>query len=525
MSLFDLVEFKSFLEKYKLVVKRIPFHREVSTNPDKLKEYERDLISTYNDVLRYISARLSRIGADDKVYVTAELTKNKQRLKECFDRIGCKVGIPKTNNLLTLIDPNVLKVANDTARTEAGPDSDFANTRPSTSNETVNVDSDTNVNGASVSHDNFEANVNIHDGEDDSVENRGSNNTENFEETENNTDRGSGKNSDRNSGSFYHSASESDEDTMPMSIEDYLGLAARIIHANYNGNPLSLQPFIKSVKLLKSATPEEHKKLLISFIESKLEGKALDSIPAQSNSVDDIINALTAKIRPDGSKVVSGRLLALRLDWAKPHEFTQQAEELADALQRSLIIEGISQDKAIEMSVERTVEVCRGIAKTDLVKAVLASTKFESPKEVVAKLVVESSIETKEKQILAFRQQQKKGQGGYHNKNKGGGHRQGNGNYRGNNYGNKNGYNNNNNNRNGNKYGKKGNNYGGKNYNNNYNNGNNNNSNNNWRGNNGYNNERNVRYAENAGGPSQGRAQDQYYQENNQQIRVPYHQN
>lgn len=114
--------------------------------------------------------------------------------------------------------------------------------------------------------------------------------------------------------------------------------------------------------------------------------------------MDEIIEALERDIHPDNSKVVEGRLLALRADKSKLVEFSEKAEELADALRRSLVIEDISQAKAREMTIEKTVEVCRNAARSDLVKSVLASTK----------LIVESSREEKEKQVLAFRQFQKR---------------------------------------------------------------------------------------------------------------------
>lgn len=163
-------------------------------------------------------------------------------------------------------------------------------------------------------------------------------------------------------------------------------------------SPLSLASFINSVKLLKSVTAQNLNDVFLEFVISRLEGKALECIPPNPANVDVIINALEGNIQPDNS-----RLLALRPDRSKLADFTEQAEKLADSLQRSLIIEGISQSKAREMCIEKTVEVCRNAARSDLVKAVLASSKFESPKEVVAKYIVESSTEEKEKQILAYR--------------------------------------------------------------------------------------------------------------------------
>lgn len=57
-------------------------------------------------------------------------------------------------------------------------------------------------------------------------------------------------------------------------------------------------------------------------------------------------------------------MLALKVDRSKMVDFNQQAETLAEAMQRSLIIEGISQAKAREMTIEKTVEVCRNAARS-----------------------------------------------------------------------------------------------------------------------------------------------------------------
>lgn len=298
---------------------------------------------------------------------------------------------------------------------------------------------------------------------------------------------------------------------------ELLRIAASTINRNYDGEPLALNAFINSIDLLSElATTNDLVNLLLKFIKSKLEGRALESIPNDAATIAQIKDALTARIKPDNSKVVAGRMLALRPDRSKMVEFTKQAEELAEALQRSLVIEGISQEKAREMTVEKAVELCRGAARSDLVKSVLASTKFDSPKEVLAKFVTETVTDTQEKQVLAFRQQKRGNnyRGGQNRGRKGRNDR----NYQNNSYGNN--YNS----------------YGGGSYNNNgYRNrggqrgrgsgrGQQNNYNRNW----GQNQDRNVRYTENAAGPSAPQAwrAEQNFQPRQAQnsINIPYQQ-
>lgn len=66
-------------------------------------------------------------------------------------------------------------------------------------------------------------------------------------------------------------------------------------------------------------------------------------------------------------------------------------------------MEGIPTDKVNELTVEKTVKMCRASARSDVVKSILASTKFDNPKEVVSKLIIEIGNHHEEKQILAYR--------------------------------------------------------------------------------------------------------------------------
>lgn len=252
----------------------------------------------------------------------------------------------------------------------------------------------------------------------------------------------------------------------------------------YDGDPLELEAFINSVELVKELAGNNHGNLFLQLVKSKLTKKAIEAMPKDAVNVDQIINGLKDNIKPDNSKVLAGRLLALRADKSKLTEFSDQAQELAEALQRSLIIEGIPQNKAREMTIERTVELCRNAARSDLVKSVLASANFNTPQEVVSKFIVEANTDEKEKQILSI----KSYNNNRNNKNKYNNY-QNNNNYRG-----KKRYNNNNNGNNSRQY------------NNNYNQNRNNNNNRGRRNYNNYNNnnnrnynndQRNVRYAEN----------------------------
>lgn len=194
---------------------------------------------------------------------------------------------------------------------------------------------------------------------------------------------------------------------------------------------------------------------------SRLETKALDCVDA-TKDVDGILNDLKTNIQHDSSKVIEGRLMSLNLNKITSAEFAQKAEQLAEDLQRALIIEGISRVKAQEMVIDRTVTMCRQSARGETVKTVIAATKFSNPKEVIAKLITEQNTHEVEKQILSFRSQNHRGnrnfrgnkRGNFHNRNNHNqNHRNNNGRFNHRGRGNGNGHHRyNNNNRNNNSY-------------------------------------------------------------------------
>jgi DNA-binding ferritin-like protein (Dps family) len=180
---------------------------------------------------------------------------------------------------------------------------------------------------------------------------------------------------------------------MVMSDLDFINLCAKQISKNYDGNYTSLQAFVNSVKFLdRLATTSELKELLKSFILTKLDQRALEKIPADPASIDVIINGLTQKIKPDSSKVIEGRMVALTADNKNIREFQKNAEKLAEEYQRALVIEGLPLSLAEEKTIDKTVELCRKNSKSSEVRAILSATAHTSAAAVIAKMVVQSDL-------------------------------------------------------------------------------------------------------------------------------------
>jgi hypothetical protein len=183
---------------------------------------------------------------------------------------------------------------------------------------------------------------------------------------------------------------------------DLLRLSAQTINRNYSGDHIKLEAFINSIDLLDGIATADNKNALKNFILSKLEGKALEAMPANPATIEIIKNSLKEKIRPDSSKVIEGRNKALKLDNTSYQDFSKEAENLADSYRRALIAEGIPNIKSNEMATEKTVEMCRNVARSPMIKTVLASSQFDNPKSVIAKFLVEIGNEKPDGKILSF---------------------------------------------------------------------------------------------------------------------------
>lgn len=117
---------------------------------------------------------------------------------------------------------------------------------------------------------------------------------------------------------------------MTMTPADFIAFAAKTITKNYAGDPLALTAFVNSLNLVNTIAGTAHADLFVTFILTKLEGVALEAIREDVRTVNGIVDALKAKIKPESSKVVSARLMSLRLDRSKTQDFCKNADELAE---------------------------------------------------------------------------------------------------------------------------------------------------------------------------------------------------
>lgn len=238
---------------------------------------------------------------------------------------------------------------------------------------------------------------------------------------------------------------DTNETKMVQSINDFLKLASALINYKYEGDPLKLQSFLADVDLVVQSAEENNGALCLTFLKRCVSGRALEYIPEDADTVEKFKNALKNNIKTESSDVVEGKMMALHVRRGNFTEFTQEAEKLAEAFRRSLVLSGISHAKAQEMTIKKTIELCRKTARSEVVKSVISSSHYEQPADVLATLVTQNDVARKEKaESDAFKLKQQSKNSGSQNRNgrfngRGGGR----GNY--NNNGGRGGNNNNNN--------------------------------------------------------------------------------
>lgn len=320
----------------------------LSKNPEKLKQYEVEIIEIFNEFITFL--KQEKEIPNNPIAGEVELIANyiRERAGKALVKLNSVYSIP-----ISVYDQIILKVDPNQDKNTA---EDLSNTTESKTETVVSIESDSDSQDSDSSFfDTVNASINFNM-------------------------------------------------TNSLSVTEFLKLCSQMLNRNYSGDPLGLQAFINAIKLLKPiAASGNLNDYLVSFVKTKLEGKALESIPQNECTIDQIIQSLSDKIKPDNSKVIEGRLLALKSDNRNLTDFATSAEQLADSLKRSLIIEGVTEEKANEMVIDRTIEMCRTSARTDIVKSVISSSQFKSAKEVISKYIIEINRQQKDQQVLAYR--------------------------------------------------------------------------------------------------------------------------
>lgn len=397
MVVYDENVYANLRQLFEREVKRVgPYKsgRPLTRNLDKRVDYKKSLVRTYNNIVSFFQPVQKTAQLSEQIEIQKCVVEHLNKLKEAFSILKLEYEFSK--NIYEPIDFD--KITQDWSEldvlsTTADEDDDSGDDLPlddntKSTNEFVEVSQETT------------------------------------NQTLNTTERTNLESNGQNS-----------QTRMAQSAEDFMALAHRTINYKFGGDPLALDSFVDAIKLLTALCKAPNNAICVQFIMTKLEGEAREAIETAPTTTEEIINQLKNHIKPESSKVIEGRILALRADKTNLTTFSQRAEELAEQYRRSLCNEGYSKDKAKELAIEKTVDLCRRSARSGQVKTIVASTRFTDPKEVIAKMIVEINNVKLDK--IATQNTHK--HNNYHNKNsQNKSYKPNNGNYHGQQYNNRN---------------------------------------------------------------------------------------
>lgn len=356
-------------EQFKLVIKRV-LKTKLSRNLDTLTGYRSELIEANNSIVSFIIDNYSKAKRAEQHYFDEQLEKIRTKIIESFAKLNCSTKLGSLTELIEEENIGPVGVSSEkNSGSENGSDEESGQ-GSSTQSHTVIIGSEQSDFDPSRFNTQFE----------------------------------------------QQSSIPSVNMSTDMDVPAFLRLCGSTMNKPFSGDPLTMSSFIDAIDLLNTlATSTALRQILFSFIKTKLEGRAREFVVDTVTTVDGLKQALTNNIKPDNSKVIEGRMLGLKFNLNTADEFSQKAESLADALRRTLIIEGVTPTKANEMAVEKTIELCRRSTHSPIIKSVLEAAHFNQPKDVVAKLITQVDKTKSEAQVLSFDSNNKRGRGSKNN--------------------------------------------------------------------------------------------------------------
>lgn len=381
------------LKKNFIKATRRILERDLSKNPTTLQSQEHDLFNSYNCIIKTAQGAFTKLDERKQAECQLQLYNIRDKLRICINKLGVVLDLP--NNAFGIITKNSIierrKYNDKYELIDIEEEDQAASTSEDGQKSAEQVASETELNlsqlETSLLDESVDTAVNPIKESTDTPQNhiKKINPINNLANREENT---------------------TNPTNMPLTSVDLLHLVGKQIKTKYSGDPLELQSFIRSVNLLVRLIEGENqaiKDLLPEILLTHLDKKALECMPTENVTTQIIIDKLKENIKPDNSEVVTGKMLALKLNRGNLNEYSEQVEKLSEALERTLIIEGSTQGQAKRIATKTTVELCRNNAKSDLMKSVMASTNFETPKDVLAKFIIENSQEKQEKQIMTIK--------------------------------------------------------------------------------------------------------------------------
>lgn len=396
MTTFNKKYFQELKENFRTVTKRIqPYEstRPLSKNQEKLKQYKKDLVKSFNDIILYLASFVQIANVEGRNTLDVTCLDYLEKFKKNLDTLRLKYTF--SNDIYELIDIDSITSTEQETSGDNESETDAVSTI-ATSQENV-TDSDEEFEDTSDISDTI--NKSMKDNTDDT-------------------------NIDNQNAKYTNIK-------MPQTIPEFLKLASQLLNYKYKGDPLELDTFLADVSLVESICEDQNKPHLFTFIKARLGVKPMEYMPDNLQTVDQILEALRANIKPKTSKEVERDLLSLKMKDSEYDKFVKKTEELAEALKRSLIVEGITRAKALEMTISKTIDVCRANTRSTTAKSVIESASYTNASEVLSNFVIQNDKAKKEHDALELEKLKKNNAKTQNNNNRGnfrGGNR---GNFRG----------------------------------------------------------------------------------------------
>lgn len=365
-------------EKFNLVSKRI-LKENLSINHNTLTEYRWQIIEAYNIFVKFIADNVYRVKQADQATLAEKLKTVRTKFAACLDALKCTYVLPE--NIYEIIDGETIGSV------------------PVTESEIPS--------SATIS--NIQTNASREDSESERVEREAREKIQ--REARERAEREERERADREARERAEreereSAERQNREIIMAELKaqrELLEIVNGQIRKPYDGDPLTLQTFLTGVNIATDfANTELLKSKLVIYVTGRLEGRAREIIGDGVGSIEELVAKLKDAIKPENSKIIEARIASLHYTYSRQEEFAAKTEELADALRRTLIIEGMTPQKANEMTIDRTIQLCRKSTNSDVVKAVLCAAQFNNAKEVVAKLITSNDECVKERQILRY---------------------------------------------------------------------------------------------------------------------------
>lgn len=406
-------------DKFQTVVKRI-LKTELSKNPDTLAQYRRHIILTYNNFIHFASENYAKLDRSKKSILENNVEEARNKLIKCLDNLKLEYELP--NDLLEQVEPSKVSQISVEGQYTTGTgevsiqNNQTESTQQDSKNEEtekLNLEEEARARQIRINIDEEERRFTEKQKETEKFEEERQRREANKEKERERIRREKEKNERENQEREKLRKDKERELKMAEALKaqrDLLDIVNKQIRETYNGDPLGLATFLSGIEIAKDfAYTEALQVKLVTYVKGRLEGRAREIITDDIDNIEDLIEKLKDNIKPENSKIIEGRISSLRYSYVKQEEFASKTEELADALRRTLIIEGMTAAKANEITIERTIQLCKKSTNSDVVKAVLSAASFNTSKEVVAKLITSNDEYVKDRQIMRYNKEGNRG--------------------------------------------------------------------------------------------------------------------